>query len=221
MTGMKSLSLSKPLIVMMVGAPGAGKSFFAHKFATAFGAPVVSYDYLRSTLFAEPRYTNDEQLIIDRIAKYEAMELVKTKKTFVIDGGCNVKVTRLAYGQLARNHGYNTLVVWVQTDEPTCRVRATRRVRKEDGDQLSPPLTDDQFVALSKRITQPLHEAGVVISGKHTFPAQLRAVLKRLVEPRQQAANQAAHAAAQHPDAGKSHERPTQPKVPTRNIVIH
>lgn len=185
---MKSLSLSKPLMILVIGRPGAGKSFFARQFSATFGAPVVSYDTLRSALFTKPTYNSEEQQIIDRIARYQAAELLKTKRTFLIDGGCNVKVARLTYAQAAKPAGYNTLVVWVQTDETTCRVRATRRTRgKSDGtDQPeTEPLTDELFNTLLKRITEPSLENYVVISGKHTYPAQLRAVLKKLVEPRE------------------------------------
>ena len=47
---MKSLSLAKPLVLVVIGLPGAGKSFFARQFSETFGAPMVSGDRIRHVL---------------------------------------------------------------------------------------------------------------------------------------------------------------------------
>lgn len=187
MTDMKSLSLAKPLAIMLVGIPGAGKSFFASQFSETFNAPVVRYDRIRAELFAEPSYAPDEEEIVARVAGYMIRELLKTKKSFIIDGGCNVKTSRMQYERLIRDQGYGSLVVWVQTDLTTAQRRSTKRNPKKVDDMLNPSMSDDQFDKLSKRLTAPsVHEASVVISGKHTYPTQAKVVLRKLVVPREE-----------------------------------
>lgn len=75
---MKSLQLSKPHLVVMVGLPGAGKTFFADHFAETFHAPYISWQSIRAELFNEPTYSKDEDAIVERIAAQQLGELLKT-----------------------------------------------------------------------------------------------------------------------------------------------
>ena len=183
---MKSLSLSRPLIIMMVGFPGAGKSFFASQFADTFNAPRISIDRMRSDIFTNPTYSKDEDDLIKRLTDVQVQELLKTGKSFIIDGGCNPKIVRQEYERMAKSKGYGTLVIWVQTDGPTCKIRATRRnPAARPGDKYNPPMNEATLSTIAKRLTPPtLSENSMVISGKHTYPTQLRVVLKKLAPAR-------------------------------------
>lgn len=183
---MKSLSLPKPLIIILVGLPGAGKSFFARQFSETFGAPIVSYDRLRYELFTEPKYSKDEQDILSRVANYQLGEILKTKQTCILDGEGSARVDRMRIAKLAREAGYGTLIVWVQTDETTAKQRVTRRLKQKQEDKYSNTLTPEQYDTFVKRFTPPNHsEPYLVISGKHTYAAQVRVILKKLAQPRQ------------------------------------
>ncbi|MBI3889304.1 hypothetical protein HY312_01855 [Candidatus Saccharibacteria bacterium] len=41
---MKSLNLTKPHLIVVVGIPGAGKTYFGQQFSTTFNAPYLKYD---------------------------------------------------------------------------------------------------------------------------------------------------------------------------------
>lgn len=169
-----------------MGLPGAGKSFFARQFSETFGAPIVSYDRLRYDLFAEPKYSKDEQDILARVVSYQLGEILKTKQTCILDGEGSARVDRMRIAKIAREAGYSTLIIWVQTDEATAKQRITRRSKQKQEDKYSNTLTPEQYDMFVKKFTPPNHsEAYVVISGKHTYAAQVRAVLKRLAQPRQ------------------------------------
>lgn len=190
---MKSLNLAKPLVIMMVGLPGAGKSFFAKRFSETFGAPVVSYDRIRFELFSQPQYSSEENEIVNRLAEYQVEELTKTKRTFIVDGGCNAKTERLRLRDLTKDSEYETLVVWVQTHEPTAQTRATKRSSRRADDKYNPSISQEQFTAFSRRLTPPSRgENYTVISGMHTYSTQAKAVLRRLVVNREADAD-AAH----------------------------
>ena len=166
---------------MMVGLPGAGKSFFARQFAESFNAPLVSADHLRTAIFSNPTHTKEEDVLIDTIMLQQTRELLKTNRSIVVDGSCNVRANRQDLQRLAKQKNYNTLIIWVQTDGPTCRQRALKRNPSREGDILNAPLTNETFDAQVKRFTPPhTTEAAIVISGKHTYSTQLRVVLKRL-----------------------------------------
>ncbi len=172
---MKPLQLSKPHIVVMVGIPGSGKSFFAEHFAITFNASLVSFDKIRTSLFQTPTRSNAEQAAISRVADYMTGELLKTGRTIVYDGATESRVDRMNIAKLAKSAGYETLVVWVQTESTAAKLRATKPTRDKTN------LTADQFDARIKRFTAPSgSEKVVVISGKHTYASQLKIVLKTL-----------------------------------------
>lgn len=183
---MKSLSLSRPLVLMMLGIPGSGKSFFAGQFSETFGAPLLSVDRLRRQIIPEPRYSKEEDALLWDIILSETQELLKTKKTFIIDGGTHTKVARAAVSRLAKAAGYDTLLIWVQTDEVTAKTRATKQQRTSHLVTPLPPLSPEIFTARIKRFSKPSPlEKQVVISGKHTYATQAKVVLRKLVEGRE------------------------------------
>lgn len=180
---MKSLSLTKPLVIMLVGVPGSGKSFFARQFAEMFQAPLISYDRLRYHLAPQGAYDKEREETIVGLALDQAREMAKTQKTFVIDGGMNNRATRSELEKIAHAAGYGALIIWTQIDTATARARSQRRLSTREGDEYARPMTPAVYEQYSKELTNPsVREAHIVISGKHTFATQARVVLKRLVE---------------------------------------
>lgn len=179
---MKSLSLSRPLIVFVIGLPGAGKSFFARQFAETFNAPIVSYDFLRYQMFPEPAFSPEEDGLIATISDNEFAELLKTQRTIIIDGGNNNYERRQELAKLAKKKGYGSLLVWVQTDERSARFRATNRKPNREGDKLNSSMTIETFATAKAAFMAPgKGEDFVVISGKHTYSTQAKVVLRRFV----------------------------------------
>lgn len=178
---MNNASASRPLILVTIGPPGGGKSFFARQFTETFGAPLISFDEIRYELFNDVTYTPDEDIIVARVAGLQLRELMKTKKTILIDGGHNPKVSRVELAKVARANGYGVMNIWVQTDERTARVRSTRRGRGKH-DQFNRALSDAEFESQAKKFTPPSKfEPYVVISGRHTYNSQARIVLKKMI----------------------------------------
>ena len=171
---MKSLSLTKPHLIVMVGVPGSGKSFFAEKFAETFHAPYVSLEKIAVYIPEDPEAS-------DAVISYQLDELLKTGQPVLLEASTDTRVARLELAKKARANGYDTLLVWVQTDPATARSRATRPL-KNSTNRIFTPEDYDRAV---KRFTPPSGaEKAVVISGKHTYATQAKVVLKRLTAPR-------------------------------------
>lgn len=171
----------------MVGPPGAGKSFFARRFADTFDAPLVSFDEIRSELFNELTYGKDEDTIVARMAGLMLRELMHAKRTIIIDGGHNQKISRQELERVVKPLGYKVLTIWVQTDEPTARMRSLRRRAQSEDDIYNRSLSEQEFVAHARKFTPPTsYEDYVVISGKHTYPTQARVVLRRIATTHKQ-----------------------------------
>ncbi|MDR1196966.1 MAG: ATP-binding protein [Candidatus Nomurabacteria bacterium] len=185
---MKSMSLGSPMVIVVVGVPGVGKSFFARRFAETFSAPLVSEDKIRYTLFTNHTYSKNENVMVEQVARLIVDELLVNGKTFILDGGYSSRVSRDNIAHLASQYDFRTLIVWVQTEEATARRRAQNRSLKVAGDQYKQSLTPEQWDTLAKAFTAPDIENKerntVVISGKHTYAAQAKTVLRKIVESR-------------------------------------
>lgn len=178
---MKSLSQKKPYLIIMVGIPGAGKTFFAEQFARTFKAPFISSEKLRYELFDTPDYSQAEDETIFKVCDYILEEFFKTGKMAIYEGRADSRADRVNIARKARAFGYEPLLVWVQTESTTAQKRAIKSQSEK------PSITLDQFNDRLSRFKAPHQtEKIIVISGKHTFSSQLKIVLKKLVDPRMQ-----------------------------------
>ncbi|MCL2038239.1 ATP-binding protein [Candidatus Saccharibacteria bacterium] len=180
---MESLNLSNPLVIVVAGPPGSGKSFFATQFAQTFGAALVSRDKVRWTLFAHHTYSDNENTMVEQVADLIVTELFRTGKTFVLDGGYDTRTARAELTAEAKKAGFKILTIVVQTDGPTSQTRATKRDARRSGDKYKQSLSAEEFDAQVKAYQPPIVDKNtVVISGKHTYQTQARTVLKKIIE---------------------------------------
>lgn len=162
---MKSLRLTRPHAIMMVGIPGSGKSFFAEQFASMFNAPYID------SLTIEERAKTPEAA--GELMALYINEIAKTEETFVFEGDTDSRTKRTEFARWAKSKGYKPVLIWVQTDKATSKARSV----KHNG--LAPEVFDDIIKDFS-----PPHpdEKAIVISGKHTYATQAKVVLGHLAK---------------------------------------
>ena len=199
---MKSLSLSKPHLIVMVGIAGAGKSFFAEQFAETFQAPLVSAEQIEHVLH---RTTNDPKTVkvaSDLLIKRQLSQLFKTKHSIIVDGSSDTRTERLEFAKLARAHHYEIMFIWVQTEPVTAKQRAIKSRRAHPH---KPAISSEQYDVAVRRFTTPnTLEKPLVISGKHTYASQAKIVLRKLAEPRSEMSTVSAPPVRNRRTAGRS-----------------
>ncbi len=168
---MKQLSPSQPHVIIMVGIPGSGKTHFAEKFAETFHAPYVDHKKITGL-------TGSNADTVKALADYQLDELLKTRQPIIIEGPTDTRIARTELNKKIRAAGYEPLLVWVQTDEAAAKTRATKKAKDKT------PLGEREFDQTIKHFSAPnAAEKPVVISGKHTYTSQVKAVLQRLSRP--------------------------------------
>lgn len=153
-------------MLVIIGLPGAGKTFFAKQFGDTFGAPFVDYNHYHRLLGSVE--------MGDVVATELLGQLYLTKQTILIEGRGDTAQDRVVLAKLAKSKGYEILYVWIQTDPQVARRRAVGSKNSQ--------YTEEEFRDATKAFA-PLapSDPQVVISGRHTYASQLRMVLKRIV----------------------------------------
>lgn len=156
-------------MLVVVGIPGSGKTFFASQFGETFNAPYIDYGYFR-------RVAGDFKAGT-QLAGYTLLQVLKSNQTVIVEGRGATANDRIDIVKAAHKVGYNVLFIWVQTDPDASESRALN--------SKSAPITQQEFNRQASEF-QSLNtkENYVVISGKHTYASQARVVLKRLVAAR-------------------------------------
>lgn len=159
---MKSLGVSQPHAIIVVGVPGSGKTQFAEKFARTFGAPYIQME----RILAQSQDSDAARAILD----IQLTELIKTKASLILDTDTNDRTEREQLVRYLQKQGYTPLLVWVQTEPVAAEYRSRKKYTATEYRRLV-----DAFVLPHEK------EQPVVISGKHTYTTQARAVLKRII----------------------------------------
>lgn len=179
---MQKVIPNKPLLVLLYGFPGAGKTYFARQLCEHVQAAHVHGDRIRSELFEKPRYDREENEVVGHLMDYMTGEFLNAGMSVVYDANAMRLSQRRQLRDLARKSGTETVLIWFQIDMESAYVRAAKRDRRRADDRHSPAVDRDTFERQASAMQNPQNEEYVVISGKHIFDTQLSAFVKRLRE---------------------------------------
>jgi len=174
---------TKPLLILLYGFPGSGKTFFARQLCEQIVAAHVQADRIRAELFEKPSYTKDENHIVTSIMNYMVSEFLSAGVSVVYDMNVLRTGQRRALRNMATKAGAETVLAWLQIDAESAYARARKRDRRKADDHFAQVLDRPIFDQLAGGMQNPdLTERYVVISGKHVFGTQKSAMLRHLQE---------------------------------------
>ncbi len=172
---------TKPLMVLLYGFPGSGKSTFARQLTSELGMAHVHSDRIRHELFEKPRYDRQENDVVNQIMDYMTEEFMRARISVVYDANTPTLRERRSLRDLARKFKYSPVLVWIQIDADTAFDRVVKRDRRKLDDKYASPIDRTTFEDLTGKMQNPgQDEDYVVISGKHTFTTQKHMVYKKL-----------------------------------------
>ena len=155
----------KARAILAFGAPCSGKTTFCEKFARQFKASFFDLDKLKD----DNNLTRKNVLLL-------VEQLAKTGQTLIFEGGVGTEKERKEIICILQKAHYEPFLLWFQTDVATLRTRLKAREKSVEKARA-------KYEAAVKRLEAPTEvEKPVVLSGKHTYPTQLKHVLARLAQ---------------------------------------
>ncbi len=149
--------------ILVFGAPCSGKTTFSQQFAAQFNATFYDLDSLQQ------EHNLSRQFILLLVS-----EIAKTGATLVLEGGNDTEKDRKELVEILRNAGYTPTLIWIQTDVSTIRMRLKNKLKSIDK-------AKQVYETRIKAMEAPSNaETPIVLSGKHTYPTQLKQVLTQL-----------------------------------------
>jgi len=174
---------SKPLLIMLYGFPGAGKTYFARQLCEQLQAAHVQGDRIRAELFEDPRHDKEENAVVTQLTDYMAEEFLSAGLSVVYDVNAMRVTQRHELRNMARRHKAQPLLVWLQIDADSAFARVVKRDRRQIDNKYTKSVDKQTFEAIANGMQNPRNvEDYVVISGKHVFATQFSAAVKRLHE---------------------------------------
>jgi predicted kinase len=180
---MQKVTPNKPLLILLYGFPGAGKTYFARQLTEHLQTAHVQGDRIRSELFEEPRYDREENAVVTHLMDYMTGEFLAAGMSVVYDINAMRQSQRRVLRDLARKVNAQPILIWQQIDADSAFNRANKRDRRKTDDKYSPTVDRPAFDRITVNMQNPQsNEEYIVLSGKHSFSTQLSALMKRLRE---------------------------------------
>ncbi len=126
---------AKPVLLLLCGLPGTGKSFLACRLAEALHFVIIESDMVRKIIFPQPRYTAQESRWVHRTCHALMAKLLKRGVRVIYDATNLVEYHRELVYRIAKRAEARLVVVKTVASEEVVRERL--RARQEEAAEIS------------------------------------------------------------------------------------
>ncbi len=166
----------EPVLVVVCGPPGVGKSLVARTAAEELGATVLRTDIVRQDLFEDPGYTDEEVRRVYAELRERARERLAAGESVVLDGTYRSVTLRDGVASVAEDVG--TPAVFLRVTCPESVVRERIAARTDDPSEAE--FEDYRSIAAE---FEPLERDHHAIDNSGTVERTERQVREALADP--------------------------------------
>ncbi len=122
------------MIVLVIGLPGSGKSYFAMKLAELLGARYVSSDITRRLMFNDRTYSDEEKSIVYDEMQDQVKLSIENNASVVLDATFYLADIRLPFLHLAESYDQRIEIIEIQAADEIIKERlaASRHYSEAD-----------------------------------------------------------------------------------------
>ena len=126
--------IMKPILMMMLGYPGSGKSYFARNLSEKYGFVRLNADGMRTSMYGsiEAGSAPEFKQALFGALDYSASQILLAGHSVVYDNQLRRRSDRQSKTTIAEEAGAEAVVVWVKTPSAIAIERATTRDNTSD-----------------------------------------------------------------------------------------
>lgn len=156
--------MDRPVLYLMLGYPGAGKTTVAKLISQKTGAVHLWADDERHKMFAQPTHSEAESLELYEHLNDVVKNMLAEGQSVVFDTNFNHYHDREMLHELAAKQGADTKLIWLTTPAAVARDRAVHANIVRNGYQFA--MTGEEFDAIAHKFEPPREdEKAIKIDG--------------------------------------------------------
>lgn len=155
-----------PILIIIMGLPGSGKTYFAKAFSKRIGGMHINSDMIRKDLDKQPAYAAADKAAIYSVMFNQVCQALKRGEIVVVDATFSLYKYRQPYFDFAQKNQIPVRPILVEADEHTIALRLQKKRPFSDAD-----------ITVYKKIKsefEPLNREHLVLnSDKHSLEEML------------------------------------------------
>ncbi|MCS7287317.1 MAG: ATP-binding protein [Anaerolineae bacterium] len=167
-----------PVLVMLSGLPGTGKSYLARKLSERVPFVIVESDFVRKTLFNPPSYSSRESALVHKVCHILIDRLLKKGLRVIFDATNLSEVHREYVYRLAERNNAKLVIIQTVAPEEVVRERLEKRHTARDNHDISD--ADWSVYSRMKEYQQPISRPHIVVDTSRDLEEEIQRILRVL-----------------------------------------
>lgn len=156
-----SATTAYPVLVMLVGLPGTGKSYLARKLAQKEPFVILEADFVRKTLFPNPTYSGEESAFVHQVVHALLARFLRRGVRVIYDATNLIEWQREFVYHLADRAGARLIIVHTVAPPEVVQARLDKRQQNRSPGDLSD--ADWSIYRRMERRQEPIRRPHLVI----------------------------------------------------------
>jgi len=166
----------KPLLVITLGYPGSGKTYFSERLAKEFNLFHINSDKIRYEIFSNPTFSKEEHYVVFSFIDWLTQELLRKGVSVVVDANHNKYINRVKFLKFASKLKAQHVLVHIKTpvDVAEKRLIKRRNIKNAEKKKYYRPLELSVLHTLKNEIEYPdIKETVLEIDGLEPYRKQV------------------------------------------------
>ncbi len=122
------------MLIVVMGLPGSGKSYFAKRLVERLDQPYLSSDAVRKEINMMGRYESGQRLSVYENMAEKAKAILQENKSLVVDATFQYSESRQLFSRLAEDLGIKLACIYIWAEEKLIEDRLSQKREDSEAD---------------------------------------------------------------------------------------